>query len=490
MGGAGGNQTRWSIFRVSDNVEMWNLVVNNQIPPVAPYSVTLNPVSETGATGTVTLDIKNIAIYARLVTDMETADGQNTYPMPVPDMVPETRNYSRVIGIDLGDTIGFFTEYSTTPTKWGLYKSGLYYKEPVSQTVRKWYPVGRAAWDDISIWFAYSQYNWLIDTKWRKEFTLKDSYPIWSVISVLLGQIAPSVSHAGTTAYSQFLYGINPISNIDARLFITPKSNLIASGYDQPAQKAPITLKIVLNMLRDCFRCYWFIDEQNRFRVEHIQYFRNGGSYSGTPVVGVDLTKARVSRNGKPWAFAKNQYEFDKPEMAARYQFGWMDNVFELFEGSPIDIVSKYVNPNNIEQISVEQFTSDVDYILANPSQISQDGFALLAAMLVDGEYKLPVVTFYIDTIEYRLQNGYLTFEYLQRYYLYDMPAPKYKIRGITFTAQGIKKLKRQTLKFPVINEPNFMNLIKTGLGNGTIQKMSVNLSSRNANTTLMYDTE
>ena len=42
----------------------------------------------------------------------------------------------------------------------------------------------------------------------------------------------------------------------------------------EPAQTAPITLKNVLNMLRDCFRCYWFIDDQNRFRVEHIQFFR------------------------------------------------------------------------------------------------------------------------------------------------------------------------------------------------------------------------
>ena len=66
--------------------------------------------------------------------------------------------------------------------------------------------------------------------------------------------------------------------------------------------------------------------------------------------------------------------------MAARYQFGWMDDVTQLFDGFPIDIVSKYVNPDNIENVEIAKFTSDVDYILLNPGEISKDGFVLMAA--------------------------------------------------------------------------------------------------------------
>ena len=73
---------------------------------------------------------------------------------------------------------------------------------------------------------------------------------------------------------------------------------------------------------------------------------------------------------------------------------------------------------------------------------------------------------------------------------MFDMPAWNVAINGVQQIVQGIKKLKTQTIKFPVLTEPNLTNLIKTELGNGTIQKMSVNLSSRNANTTLKYDTE
>ena len=70
------------------------------------------------------------------------------------------------------------------------------------------------------------------------------------------------------------------------------------------------------------------------------------------------------------------------------------------------------------------------------------------------------------------------------------MPAVDYEINGESFVATGTKRMKYQTISFPLLNEPDFTNLIKTGLGNGAIRKMIVNLSSRNANTTLEYDTE
>ena len=480
-----------AIYDVQSGVALWR---NTSVPRTLEhiYSVNLSPNPDTIATGTVTLNIQTEFVYARYITDVESVGEDVSYPIPDDDLVANNRNYSRVLGYYFPNTILISDLLSATPTKWGLYQDGQYYVMPTNVIfgINESFPVARAAWGRVSIWFAFDTLDWLVEQKWRKEYTLKDAYPIWSVISVLLGKIAPGITHSNSVSYSQFLYGTNPISNIDARLFITPKSNLIAAGYDQPAQKAPITLKNVLDMLRNCFRCYWFIDDQNRFRVEHIKYFRNGGSYSGTPVIGVDLTKAQVSRNGKPWAFAKNQYQFDKPEMAARYQFGWMDDVTQLFEGYPIDIISKYVNPDKIEQVQIEKFTSDVDYILLNPSAVSEDGFVLLAPVYENGEYKLPYGNFEINLSNHILQNPYVAFIYLTRYYAFDMPAKQYSINGQLMVASGVKKLKLQSVNFPLKIEQSLFNLIKTGLGNGTIQKMSVNLSSRNANTTLMYDTE
>ena len=484
----------WELSHEPDGTVMWEASGNDPDSwPIAPYSQALNPVAGTGATGLVYLDVHDVTVYGRYVTDVVSAGGTTTYELdPYNDMVADNRNYTRVIGYNVPSTVIFYDALSTTPTQWGIYQPGQYYVAPYSAIlgIFEAFPVARSTWGRISIWFVASLNDWLLEQQWRKEFTLKDNYPISSVLSVLLGKVAPGLTHAATTDYSRFLYGTNPITNINQTLFITPKSNVIYAGYSQPAQKAPITLGTVLNMLRDCFRCYWWVDSSNRLRIEHIEYFRRGGRYSGLPVVGTDLTVQKVTRNGKTWAFGREQYQFDKPDMTARYQFGWMDDVTQLFEGYPIDIVSKYVNPDKIEQIDVAQFTSDIDYILLNPSEISKDGFVLLSAILDSGDYRLPYINFEINNTDHILQNAYVAFIFLQQYYLYDLPAWWYEINGNVDEAYGIKRLKTQTIRFPMLHDPDMLQLIKTNLGNGMIEKLSINLPSRTANATLRYDTE
>lgn len=552
------------------------------------YTVTVYPFSGSPATGNITLDIETIDVYSRFVCNTETINSVSTYPIPSDDLVDNNRNYTRIVGYYFPNTISFSNRHTETPTKWGLYQPGEYYLEPYSIYQPEFFPVARNGWGYVSVWFSFDAFDWIVERSGRKQFTIRYAYPLFSVISVLLGKIAPGITHDGTTEYSQFLYGTN-IIGIDQTLLITPKSNIVNAGYDQPAQSAPITLRSVLDMLRDCFRCYWFIDNAGRFRVEHIQYFRNGGSYSGYPVVGIDLTTQVLQRNGKTWAFARNQYQYEKPAMAARYQFGWMDDVTQLFAGYPIDIISKYVNPDNIEQITVSQFSSDLDYILLNPSAVSKDGFVLLASKTVawteqlanpltyswnggtiqtsidltqyrgqtmritvstsrvylsvsqvgggsaqligeivqepstnktfefvvdqnaeyiglfgpgaggagisslelrSGEYVLPYENVIIDGNDHYLQNAWVAFCILQQYYAYDMPAPDYQINGVQMSAIGVKRLKTQSINFPLATDPDLLQLVKTNLGNGTIEKISVNLSSRNANATLRYDTE
>ena len=590
----------WEIIRVSDNVTLWRYE-NNTAPLTTPYTVTLAPVSGTGASGNVSLYISDVPVYSRYLLDVSNIVGVNTYAISTTDdIVPNNRNYSRVVGYGVSDIIYFSVRLASTTTEWGLYKDGKYYLPPYTLTGDVFFPIARRTWGRVSIWFSFSILDTVFESAGRAPLVIKDAYPLANIIQVLLWQISPDIKHLATVDYSRFLYGTNPVTGIDQTLLITPKSNVISAGYDQPAQKAPITLKNITDMLRDCFRCYWFVDEQNRFRIEHISYFMNGGSYSGSPSVGVDLTTEMVTRTGKRWAFAKDQYEFEKPEMAGRYQFGWMDDVTQPFEGYPIDIVSGYVDKSRIEDINITRFTSDFDYILLNPGSISKDGFALLAAaksariaadyqvvqgrlvpeyatgtpyadMLLDNPNRIStglinisgnvqivnessfqwyilfydengnylgmnsgwnsgnrtftnvggaakialmirrsnnsaispsdmprnlyinddsLVLPYLEHDEMRLQNGYIAFVFLQRYYAYDMPARNYEINGVGQIALGVKKLKTQSLRFPAPQDPDLVKLIKTNLGNGVIDKISVNLCSREANATLRYDTE
>jgi len=491
VGGAGGSTRlhEWTITKISTGVVMWRRYVTNATGlQTLPYNVTLSPVAGTGATGNVQIYGHDVSVYARYITDVLSSGGDNTFEIPSDDLVPDNRNYSRVIPYNFPNTIMFSDVLSDEPTQWGIYEPGKYYVAPSSAIITDAFPIARNAWTRVSLWFLPYAFDTEIEAKWRKASVLRDAFPLDSVISVMLAQIAPDLTHEFSTDYSQFLYGQNPISGVTQRLFITPKSNVVSSGYDQPAQKAPLTFATVLNMLRDCFRCYGFIDN-GKFRIEHISYFKNGGSYAGLPVIGVDLTKEKVSRSGKKWAFATSKYSFEKPEMVARYQFGWMDDVTELFEGRPIDIVSNYVEPGNVENISVSQMTSDIDYILLNPSEISKDGFVLLSPVLENGEYVLPYLNVNIDGTDHYLQNGYVSFEFLQQYYFDDMPAWVYEIGGEQYEAAGVKRLKTQEVNFPALTDPNLLQLVKTNLGDGMIKKMSVNLSSRNAKVTLAYDT-
>lgn len=452
--------------------------------------VVLEPVTGSGASGDVTMSFSLSYVYGRYVCDVTEIDGNATFEIPSNDIVEDNRNYRRCYPYDVTQTILFSDTLSEDATEYGLYEPGKYYAPPVMPYGQDVFPVARNSWGRISTWFTFYALDLPMEQAARAKVEIREAYPIASIISVLLQQFAPEVTHEATTAYSQFLYGRN-ILGYEMTLCAAQKSNIVTIGYDQPAQKAPITLKSVFDMLRDCFRCYWWVDAQNRLRIEHIQYFRNGGRYSGTGSIGMDLTTSYFTRNRKTADFGQNKYTFDKPEMTERYQFSWMDDATILFNGYPIDIISKYVEQGKIENVSISNFSSDFDYIILNPGDISKDGFVLLGAVSDgNGGYKLPYVNFRIGVNDHYLQNAYVAFCILQGYYAYDMPASEYKINGEQKTAIGVSRLKTQDVSVAFYRDPEITKIIKTTLGLGHIRKLSVNLSSRNGKATLVYDTE
>lgn len=479
------------IRRRSDDAVLF-VYVKATTSPFDTLEFDLVPANGSSATGTMHADMKGYNIYARYLCDVERINDLNTYPLPADDIVDDNRNYSHAIGYNV-DVAFISNKFSDTPTEWGLADSGKYFAPPYSIFRQTFYPIARSTWRYASLWFGFYLMDWRFEEKARKEYTLRDTFLVSSCISVLLNQIAPGITHEATAEYSQFLYGgNNPISGLNFRLLVSQKTNIINGEYQQPAQKAPTTLQQFTNMLRDCFKCYWFI-EDGKFKIEHVQYFRNGGSYSGEVVLSHDLTKELNSRNGKPWAFNTSEYSFDKVDLPERYQFKWMDDVTAAFEGLPIQVISKYVTPGKIEDVNVSNFTSDIDMMLLNPGNMSSDGFALFAAVppTSGSQWTLPFTRQTVNGVEYFLQNGYLAFINLQStYWLYDLPARWVSINGSETGAYGIERKKKQTLIFPANDDPNPMQLIKTYIGNGQVDKLSVNLCSRNIKATLKYDTE
>lgn len=454
----------------------------------------LTAVEGSGATGTMHADMKSYNIYARYLCDVEKIDDLNTYPLSADDIVDNNRNYRRAIGYAI-DVVFISNNFSDTPTKWGLADNGKYFAPPYSIYGQTFYPIARSTWRYASLWFGFYLMDWILEEKARKAYTLRDAFTLSSCINVLLKEFAPGITHEATPEYSQFLYNTNnPISGQSFKLLISQKSNIINGEYKTPAQKAPITLQQIMTMLRDIYKCYWYI-EDGKFKIEQVSWFRNGGAYGYNPIIDYDLTQLENVRNGKKLAFATSEYSFDKVEMPERYQFEWMDDVTTPFEGLPIEITSKYVTAGKIEEINISNFTSDIDLMLLNPGAISLDGFALFAAVMPSGggQLELSFTRQTVDGVEYFLQNGYLAFINIQpTYWVYDMPARNFKINNSQYYALGgLERKKKQTLNFPAgTTDPNPMQLVKTYIGNGQVDKLSVNLCSRNIKATLKYDTE
>ena len=442
-------------------------------------------------------------IYQRLLCDVDTisdSEGvKNTYNLPSDDFVTDNRNYKKCIGLNGG--LFFCTSRTVTePTKYGLNDYGEYFTNefiPASAGIGRPLPISKNSWANASLWYVYDSYYSLFEQRLRKQYTLKDSYSIGAAIKAILKKIDPNITHEPTSEYSQFLYGSsNPLGMERFYVYIAQKTNILKGDYDRPAQKAEASLEELMKMLRDCFRCYWYI-EDNKFKIEHIYFFMNGGSYSGKSNYQLDFTKLTDQFNKKLSSYFQSEIEYDKSDLNQRYEFAWMDDVTDLFGGNTIDVKSNYIQKDKTEEINIGQFSSDVDYMLFNPSNFSDDGFALLCPIKNGSTLELPIITVNglvdenKDIYTAVAQNWYASWIYLQNFYLWDMPAYSIESNVLNYLyARDIKKCMKHTIEFPTEEDPDELELIKTAFGNGKIDEISIGLDTRIAKVNLLYRPE
>lgn len=345
-------------------------------------------------------------VYMRLLCDVDTiedADGvKSTYDIPLEDIVIDHRNYKKCIGLK-GGSFQCTSRTVKTPTKYGINDYNQYFTDefiPVSSGLGRPLPICRSAWVNASLWFTYDTEYFLFEERLRKKYSIKDCYYISDAIKAVLKKIDPTITHEATPEYSQFLYSPDrPLGFSNFQVCLTQKTNVLKGDYDQAAQKAEISFGELMDMLRDCFRCYWYI-EGNKLKIEHIYYFMNGGSYSSyDTLVQYDFTKLKDQFNRKPALYFQTEIEYDKSDLASRYEFSWMDDCTELFSGITLDVKSEYVQKDKVEDINAKTFSSDVDFMLFNPSNFSNDGFALLC----------PVITHYYSQYFYTQNDIYET---------------------------------------------------------------------------------
>lgn len=506
----GYNQYRYTVERISDGADLYQTGWTTFQKP------SINTVIFNGINGeTGSFYFTEYRVYVRYYTDKLDVRGTNTYPVPNEDIVANNSNYRRVIGYNIDD---FYTydQFVTYPTKFGKVPEGApdagkYYKEFLVSVVTGLsnpLPVSSSNWRATSLWFFNTldiRYTEFID---GEDFELRDAYPLHSVIQTLLKTIGSTVVFGNTTEFSEFLYATtNPLGGFtyldfdggtiatsyagNLHYFLTPKTNILVGDYDQPAQKAEVTLNQILGMLRDVFKVYWHVDN-GMLRLEHVSWYQKGGTYTGTNV-GADLTDLIQPRNGKNWNFYQNKWEFEKENMPERFEYGWMDDVSAPFEGNAIEIVSNYVQRGKIEDMNVNGITTDIDFAMANPQTMSRDGLCLISTVLLSGEYRIPFIEMDIGyNQEVVMQNGFLSFLYLHpKFHTYDLPSDNVIINGQQQTLfQNITKRKKQEVTYPATQIINPYQLVRTGLGDGIVDKLKIDMESRIIKATIKHDTE
>ena len=473
----------YDIIRDSDTTTMFT---------AGPYASTIAALGSVsfsavggGASGTLTgSHISPVLIYSRMLTDAASVNSNATSAVSSTDFC--SLGYEKVVnypagGDSFGTVINIGHGISSSPTPYGTNYFGEYYEYMDGLPDIAYYPVLRNNWAaTYSLWADFTGTTQEIyESDGRYGYTLRDGMKIEDIIETLLDEIDPTILHRGSSAYSHFLYsGTNPISGDSFRVMLTQKSNITAGEYERPAQKIPTTLKQILDMLRNTFQCYWCLDS-GKLVIEHVSWFQNGGSYD-TPTYSTDLTAATDPRNGKSWDSGQNIFSFDASDTPIQLEFSWMDDVSEIFEGSPIKILSNFSKQGNIKKVIAGDVTSDVDFMLANSLNINPDGFALLCPILGTSGYELPFVELDLNGLTHETQNGYASWIYLhEEFWRYDLPSAEVNINGTDMLVLEPSKIVKQSVKFPTSWDLDPMKLIRTGVGDGQIEKLSISLSSR-----------
>jgi len=446
-----------------------------------------------GSTGSFKVFVETL--YTRVLTNAASFDGNATFDIPEEDIISSHGRYSKVVGLDyLGYQLA--DDNQLTSDKYGRFSEDAanyadqYFIKPTVVTTGQMIPLQLSEWSEASLWILYTPTLQALQASGNEIYTLNHAYRLSSVVKSFLREIDPSLTHEEDVDHSEFFYSVNAIRSILTVPLISPKSNLISGNYDKPARKAKIRFADITNLLRDFYQVYFYITSDNKFKLEAVDFFDRGLTYTGQNI-NTDLTTLLEAKTKKAWSYKDRKFTYLKTELPELIKHSWMDSVSQPFEGTSIKMLSPYVDKGNFDERSMSRFTSDVDYIHAQSGSISTDGFAFFEAVLVDNELELPFLALTVDSDDYTLQNGYASMFFAHlKYWLFDLPANDVNLNYEDKTATTIKKTKIQEIEYPSTEDLDPLKLLISSLGTGSISKMTINLSTGSVKINLKHVTE
>jgi hypothetical protein len=171
-----------------------------------------------------------------------------------------------------------------------------------------------------------------------------------------------------TTGFNYVTGATNQVSN----LVILQKTDAINPDATDQATIGEMTFSEFMRMMFTMFRVYWDIDNNGDVRLEHWSY------WALQP--GMDLTT--LDSTIEPQVYTHTSDDIPRIERAK-----FMEAQGNDFVGKDIRYSGPCIFGDKVQDISPGKITTDITYILTDPTEISKDGFAVLATNLVDGVY-------------------------------------------------------------------------------------------------------
>ena len=290
----------------------------------------------------------------------------------------------------------------------------------------------------------------------------------------------------------------NPISGTTNKLTnvcIAQNRNII--NQTEVPLTGEMSLQDITNVFRDVFNCYWYVDG-NDFIVEHYDFFDKGKAYGGTPTVGIDLTnevlyltKYQILKDLNE-QYEATKYDFASDEFYEKEIWRWSTK--RGYDGL-IEYTSLMVKKGSDKTYNLAPFMTDVEYILEHPDQVDESGYMIVAC---DGSY----VIYNRDAYKFGYTPGMTSMSYfydvvngdlcwdslLNDWFLYGRYLESLKIDGIAKTAETTRRIKKQVVKFPRLENFDPFELVKTNIGNAKIKEVEINTDTDFCTAQLLYE--
>ena len=257
------------------------------------------------------------------------------------------------------------------------------YFAPPDET-NNWIPLAEDNWQYASMWYTIvpSVSNGLLDPSKVGTFRWSRCWTLGTCIKWLLKKITNNkVVFDESVSGSEFLYSAeNPVTQGEPFEYLfTQKSNVMRpSNGGESAARCIVRLDWFLDFLRNALNCYWWLEERNggtyAFRVEHVEWFRRGGSYTGQMNAQFNLTEIKTLRNfirrgvaAKRLDDDLHKYSYEMSGMSEKYTFSWQgDGGSDDFKGNPMFFKAGWIEKGTSESHEVNNVFADLAWLMLN----------------------------------------------------------------------------------------------------------------------------